>query len=408
MNLNELREYQVDFEKIRNIDSTEIKELYKLRAKFVKDYPLKNILSLSIDGYIIGKKLPSFCHRIENELNAWGNIHGSTAKKFGLYFGTDGDDKDKKYRIGKAAFGSSTEKAFENIKSCIFELIDNKNNIKVLKKNIISPMFKGKILSIYHPDEFLNIFSATHLNYFINALSLENSSKSELDKQATLLEFKNNDIVMKHWSIIEYSQFLYHSFGKPTNEKDNSAISNELNTYKLKDFPPIESVKAKFIDLQITNHTSRPKTKSNQPPQKIDYAERSKKFKRIGDRGEQIVVMTERLHLLKKGRADLAEKVDHIAKRDDSVGYDIKSYELNGEEKYIEVKSTLKPAGVTDIYISANELSVAQSMSNYFIYVVYDVNHKEPHIWKIKGNEFLTNPNIEMKPISYKIKFKTE
>lgn len=56
------------------------------------------------------------------------------------------------------------------------------NDFEILKKNPISPMYKGKILSVYYPDDFLNIFSAKHLNYFINIFGLDNDSKSELDK----------------------------------------------------------------------------------------------------------------------------------------------------------------------------------------------------------------------------------
>ncbi|MBZ0110388.1 MAG: hypothetical protein K8F52_17190 [Candidatus Scalindua rubra] len=250
MQTQELREYQVDFEKIRDTIRSDFKELFKAREQFIKDYTIKTISSLKLDDYVTGKGSPSFCNRIENELNAWGNIHGSTAKKFGIYYGVDGDDKEKKYRIGKGEFGTSINNAFEKVKSSIVELIKNENNFDVLKKNPISPMFKGKILSVYHPDKFLNIFSATYLDYFINMLGLENNSKSELDKQNRLLEFKNRDLVMKSWSIFEFNKFLYKSFGKPNNDLKDDELSKELKDAKLKDFLPIENVKFEFVNLQ--------------------------------------------------------------------------------------------------------------------------------------------------------------
>ena len=97
-------------------------------------------------------------------------------------------------------------------------------------------MFKGKILSVYYPNDFLNIFSAKHLNYFINILGLDNESKSELDKQALLLNFKKSDKVMQKWSVYEFSKFLYASFGNPNNEIKEEKISKELKDFKLKDF----------------------------------------------------------------------------------------------------------------------------------------------------------------------------
>ena len=79
MQIKELREYQIEFEKIRISISPKFKKLFKLREKFTKDYTIKVISSLNLDEYVTGKGGPSFCNRIENELNAWGNIHGSSA-----------------------------------------------------------------------------------------------------------------------------------------------------------------------------------------------------------------------------------------------------------------------------------------------------------------------------------------
>ena len=238
MQVNELREYQVGFEKIRADVISDANELFELRKIFTKDFSKERINSLSIDEFVSGKGSPSFCNRIENDLNDWGNIHGSTAKKFGLYYGVLGKDKVKKYRSGKAIFGSSVDEAFKNIKSYIVELLENKNDLDLLKANPISPMFKGKILSVYYPGKFLNIFSAKHLNYFINILGLENNSRFELDKQNKLLEFKQQDSVMRDWSIFEFSKFLYHSFGSPNKVISDDKLANELKGFKPIDFPP--------------------------------------------------------------------------------------------------------------------------------------------------------------------------
>ena len=249
MNITEIREFQIEFEKIKSDIKSEFKHIDSIRKKFIKDYPLSKIPFLTKDEFVVGKGSSSFCNRMENELNSWGNIHGSPAIKFGLYFGKLGEDKDKKYRIGKRSFGTEENIALSNILNSIKQLIEEKDNIQVLKNNLISPMFKGKILSVYHPDKFLNIFSATHLNYFINYLGLDNSSKNELDKQALLLNYKNKDLVMKNWSNYEFAKFLYVSFKNPNDELKDKNITKELKGFKQKDFPPIEKVKIKFVRL---------------------------------------------------------------------------------------------------------------------------------------------------------------
>jgi len=406
MNTQEIREHQIEFEKIRKEVNSEFKEIDKKREKFTKDYPVQRIQQLELDDYVIGKGKKSFCYRIEKTLNLWGNIHGGTAKKFGIYYGTFGDDKTEKYRIGKTIFGNSIETAFEEVKSRIIELLNNQNDIKILRENPISPMFKGKILSVYFPDKFLNIFAASHLNYFINVFSLENNSKSELDKQNVLLEFKNKDSVMKDWSIYEFSKFLYTSFGKPNSELKDSSVPQDLMKYKLPDFPPSEQINAKFISprtLEMPN-TSR-KVEQTQKGQTYDHIALSKKYKRIGDRGEQIVIKKEREVLRKANREDLALKINHVSKKDDSAGYDILSYDITGQEKLIEVKSTLKPAEQGNIFISKNELEVAKSNNNYYFYLVFDAGSTNPKIWKVGGSDFLNDKKIIIEPVNYKITF---
>ncbi len=151
MNQTELREYQAEFEVIRKDLHKGFTEIESLRRKFVKDFSTSRIRNLSLDEYVVGKgETTTFCNRIENELNPWGNIHGSNARKFGIYFGTFGDDDERKYRIGKKALGTNIDKALQLILLKIVELIENKDDLKVVKSNPISPMFKGKILSIYY------------------------------------------------------------------------------------------------------------------------------------------------------------------------------------------------------------------------------------------------------------------
>lgn len=407
MKITELRDYQIEFEKIRTDYNSGFKEINSLRKKFTLDYPIDRITKLTKDGYVIGKGDSTFCNRIENDLNDWGNIHGSPAIKFGLYFGKYGQDKTRKYRIGRKEYGDDENKALKKILSAIVELLENKDDFEILKKNPISPMFKGKILSVYYPNDFLNIFSAKHLNYFINILGLDNDSKSELDKQALLLSYKNNDKVMKEWSVYEFSKFLYKSFGNPNNEVKEENIPKELKNFKLKDFPPIESLKFDHVDLK-TNKLPEPKEKEKNKGTKIDYSNRSKKFKRIGDRGEQIVLRAERQFLKKNGKDVLAKLVDQISQRDDSVGYDIKSFELDGTEKLIEVKSTLREIGNTNIFLSANELRVAENKENYYFYIVYAVGSKRPKIWRIKSTDLLNDNNIMKEPILYKLNINTK
>jgi hypothetical protein len=408
MKINELREYQLEFEKRRSELKKDFKEVTLLRNKFVRDYSISRIQKLKLDEYIIGKGENTFCNRIENELNAWGNMHGSPAWKFGVYFGKYREDKRKDYRIGKKDFGDDIQVAYENVKQEIIKLINDgkTENYEALKANLISPMFKGKILSLYYPKKYLNILSTKHLDYFISLLGIENSSESELDKRSCLMNLKNSDSVMKYWSILEFTRFLYLSFGNPNDEINDKKLPKALKGLKLKDFPPIEKISSEAVELTVCELPV--KTKRRKGNIKPNYEGKSKNAKRIGDRGELVVLKFEKDYLKQNNKERLSKKVKHISKSDDRAGYDIQSFEINGDKKFIEVKSTLNPIGKGQIQITDNEYNISQELSNYYIYIVYDAGGLRPKIWPVKANDLLKNKYIKLTPVLYRIELKTK
>ena len=80
-------------------DINKEKELENLRNIFINKFSIDNIATLSLDDYVVGKRNEnSFCNFLENRLKELGDIHGSPAIKFGIYFGRRGKDNIKKYR----------------------------------------------------------------------------------------------------------------------------------------------------------------------------------------------------------------------------------------------------------------------------------------------------------------------
>lgn len=104
----------------------------------------------------------------------------------------------------------------------------------------------------------------------------------------------------------------------------------------------------------------------------VDYIEEAKKQKDIGDAGEEFVYQYERVQV-KKYKLSKKKQVRKVAKLDgDGLGYDILSYDKNGHEIYIEVKTT---SGAEDasIFITANELKMSEEHpEQYYLYRVYD------------------------------------
>ena len=96
---------------------------------------------------------------------------------------------------------------------------------------------------------------------------------------------------------------------------------------------------------------------------------------KVGDQGEKIVELYENNIL--KGTKNTARILST-----DGDGYDVLSYEENGKEKYIEVKSTKAQNRRVTFYITQNELDKAKKIQNYYLYIVIGVGSKNPKIFK--------------------------
>ena len=97
-----------------------------------------------------------------------------------------------------------------------------------------------------------------------------------------------------------------------------------------------------------------------------DYLAREARNESLGLAGEEFVVLYERWRLIRCGKGGLADRIEHTAKaRGDGAGYDILSFEEDGRERFIEVKTTAYAKG-TPFFVSDNELSFANAHADDF------------------------------------------
>lgn len=99
---------------------------------------------------------------------------------------------------------------------------------------------------------------------------------------------------------------------------------------------------------------------------KFDPAERDARNRKLGKQGEELVFMHEQQWLRSAERIDLAKKVEWTSEvRGDGAGYDIRSFDLDGSERLIEVKTTNGPAK-TPFYLSENERAFSDERPEAF------------------------------------------
>lgn len=136
--------------------------------------------------------------------------------------------------------------------------------------------------------------------------------------------------------------------------------------------------------------------------QRLNYLEINEVNSEVGMEGELLALNYLKNYLRKNGRSDLAAKTIHVSYEiGDWMGYDIESYDLNGEIKYIEVKTTCNEKEYP-FYLTANELEFANNhVGSYKLFRIFNYDRKNN-----KGHFYTFDKKIDskfnVKPISYR------
>ena len=134
----------------------------------------------------------------------------------------------------------------------------------------------------------------------------------------------------------------------------------------------------------------------------VNFIQNNIDNKRLGDLGELWVLKYEIEKLRQSGLHSLVGKIKHTAKDEgDGTGYDIQSFDGNGQKIYIEVKTT-KGGKNSTFYITKTELERSKiENENFYLYRLYNFNEDNDtaEILIIKGA--LTN--LCEFPATYKI-----
>lgn len=125
---------------------------------------------------------------------------------------------------------------------------------------------------------------------------------------------------------------------------------------------------------------------------KTNFSKKYESSKILGDLGEELVLNMEIEKLKKLG---LTEKAKMVRKELDGKGYDITSYDENGDEIHIEVKTTVLKND-EPFYMSLNEKDFfLEYPDNYLLYRLY-----EYHFQSNSAKFFILNPS-ELKGYSF-------
>lgn len=134
---------------------------------------------------------------------------------------------------------------------------------------------------------------------------------------------------------------------------------------------------------------------------KFDPAVRDERNRTLGRMGEELVLRAEHARLV-PDYPNLAKRIRWISEEDgDGAGYDILSFEPDGRERLIEVKTTVGHQR-TPFFISKNEVSLSKERPDHFrLARVFDFL-KEPKAFELSSNELHA---MTLTPENYRASF---
>ena len=134
----------------------------------------------------------------------------------------------------------------------------------------------------------------------------------------------------------------------------------------------------------------------------IDYLLQEARNRSLGDAGEALVMDYERVRLERAGKDHLAKDIEQVSKtQGDHMGFDIRSYDTSGRDRFIEVKTT-RYGRHTPFYISDGELRFSEEHAeSYRLYRLFGFR-KHPLLFTLSGD---VSEHVQLQPVNYRARF---
>jgi hypothetical protein len=154
--------------------------------------------------------------------------------------------------------------------------------------------------------------------------------------------------------------------------------------------PPTEDILRRLVAPPATR-ARRPGLVAETPQHErtvaadIDYVAQEARNAALGKQGELWVVAYERARLIAAGKETLADRIEHVAVTEGpSAGFDIRSFEANGTDRLIEVKTTGGPIAMP-FFVSPNEVETSRKREReYHLYRPFRFN-RDPRLFIVPG-----------------------
>ncbi|MGM8216620.1 McrB family protein [Bacillaceae bacterium W0354] len=203
------------------IDQEKLQSRKKGHQEFLKRFPLDSLSSMSVEEYANTHTKDSFIYWLEFK-GILGGIGGGNASKFGIYRSSDGHyykgaAKKKELLEGEQLqdeFAKIREQIVTNLKLAEEDRIDEID----YKNLLIWPMVMLKILNIYFPEKFFNVYARKVIEPLAEDLGLPEKITKMRPKNYILMQYleykKLRELEpFKDWDYVKLSEFIWKTYG---------------------------------------------------------------------------------------------------------------------------------------------------------------------------------------------------
>ena len=220
-------------------------EVEILRRKFISDFPVDEIINMSLDDYVIAAKEyvkdGSFCYRLKFELDELASMGDLRSNIFGVY--------KKGYEIKLSPglvkkFGNDYIAAFVYIKQEIVNVLKatEKRDYNFVENSKLTKPFVMRLMMVYYPGSVFNACTKNALEKYCDIVGIGYSSKDTyIQKSNALLEWRDKYLDSNLWD-----NYLFMAMLDWLRRKKLSINGDELDLYN-----PVYN--AKIIDEEMTS-----------------------------------------------------------------------------------------------------------------------------------------------------------
>lgn len=231
-------------ELIKDTDSFELQRDYFIKLKesknwFREKFKLDDLDNLDIKRYIVQKENypntydKTFVYELERGKRVGGGIGGGNASKSYIYMDSTGKycigaGKKKRYVEG-IELDNEYKKLMDKIKSAIIlAKEDNFDEIEALDIPIFKTMLL-KILAIYVPDKFLDIYSKDKLVELGKIVGIKRNIDNVFELNAIITKSLRKIPEFKGWDNIELTGYLYSKIPEPNKKPTYWSLGHSYN-----------------------------------------------------------------------------------------------------------------------------------------------------------------------------------